>query len=154
MGIAETCQRYSVLCIKGVINLKYNGYYKCKICGKTWKHNSNWIPYELVDWFYDILFFAHLIFHHPKDATFKRIIGNLYQILLHIMIAIMWIFVTLIQIIFYPLYWFIKLLYWGTSVPLLFARAFAQLLPGRFQIFSHCIISQTIRQVNSFHKFF
>lgn len=91
--------------------MKYNGYYNCKVCGKSWKHSSNWIPFELVDWFYDILFFTHLIFHHPKEATFKRVMRNLYNILLHIVVAIMYVVVTTIQIIFYPLYWFINLLY-------------------------------------------
>ena len=91
--------------------MKYSGYYNCKVCGKTWWHKSNWIPFELVDWFYDILFFTHLIFHHPQDATFKRVMRNLYQILLHIVVAIMWIVVTTIRIIFYPFYWLISLLY-------------------------------------------
>ena len=91
--------------------MKYSGYYNCKVCGKSWKHKSNWIPFELVDWFYDILFLTHLIFHHPKDVTFKRVMRNLYQILLHIVVAIMWVVVTTIQIIFYPFYWLITLLY-------------------------------------------
>lgn len=91
--------------------MKYSGYYNCKVCGKTWWYKSNWIPFELIDWFYDILFLTHLVFRHPQEATFKRVMRNLYQILLHIVVAVMWIVVTTIQIIFYPFYWLFNLLY-------------------------------------------
>ena len=91
--------------------MKYSGYYNCKFCGKTWWHKSNWVPFELVDWFYELAFLFHMIFHHHKELNFKRIMKGLYQVLLHFVVAIMWIIVTTIQIIFYPFKLLVDLFY-------------------------------------------
>lgn len=91
--------------------MKYSGCYNCKICGKTWRHKPNWAPFELVDWIYDIIFLFHIIFHHHKELNFKRIMKNLYKILLHFVVAVMWIIITIIQLIFYPLKLLFDLLY-------------------------------------------
>lgn len=91
--------------------MRYSGYYNCKMCGKTWKHKSNYVPFELVDWFYDLLFFCHLIAHHRKELDFKKVTRGIYQILLHIVVAIMWVIRTIIQVVFYPFKMLIDLLY-------------------------------------------
>ena len=41
--------------------MRYSGYYNCKMCGKTWWHKSNWVPFELVDWIYNLLFLYTLL---------------------------------------------------------------------------------------------
>ena len=91
--------------------MRYSGYYNCKMCGKTWNHKSNYIPFELVDWFYNLLFFFHLIFNHGKELDFKKIVRGLSQVLLQIMIAVLWIIVFIIRIIFYPFKLMVDVLY-------------------------------------------
>ena len=91
--------------------MRYSGYYNCKMCGKTWNHKSDYIPFELVDWFYNLLFFCHLVVHHHKELDFKKVMHGLYQVLLQMIVAIMWIVFTTIKIIFYPTYWLISKLY-------------------------------------------
>ena len=128
--------------------MRYSGYYNCKMCGKTWWHKSNWVPFELVDWIYSLLFLFHLIFHHFKELTCKNVAKGLCQVLRQFLCAILFLILIMIRIVFYPFYWFFNLFYWGTSVPLLFLPGIYY--PGASQIFSNCIISHRIHQVKSF----
>lgn len=91
--------------------MRYNGYYNCKMCGKTWWHKSNWIPFELVDWIYGLLFLFHLIFHHFKELTFKNVIKGLWQVLHQFLCAILFSILIVVRIVFYPFYWFFNLFY-------------------------------------------
>ena len=91
--------------------MKYSGYYNCRECGKTWWHKSDWIPFELVDWWYSILFLFHIIFHHFDKVKIKHILKGLWDIVVRMGIAILCIIVTIIEIIFYPLKLLVDLLY-------------------------------------------
>lgn len=91
--------------------MRYSGYYNCKMCGKTWKHNSNYIPFELVDWFYNLLFLFHLVFHHSKELTFKNVAKGLSKVLSLMIVAILYIIMVIFRIIFYPFKLLIDLLY-------------------------------------------
>lgn len=91
--------------------MRYSGYYNCKICGRTWNHKSNYILFELIDWFYNLLFFFHLIFHHFKELTFKNVTKGLSQVFLQMVVAVMYIIMVIFRIIFYPFKLVIDLLY-------------------------------------------
>ena len=91
--------------------MKYSEYYKCKICGKTWWHKSDWIPFELVDWIYNLLFLFHLIFHHFKELTFKNVIKGLWQVLRQFFCAILSLVFIVMRIVLYPFKMLIDLLY-------------------------------------------
>ena len=119
--------------------MRYSGYYKCKFCGKTWRHRSNWIPFELVDWIYSILFLFHLIFHHLKELIFKNIVKGLWQVLRQFLCAVLFLIFTMVRIILYPFKLLVDLFYWGTFVSLLFCPGI--LLPGRVKFSLTIIIS-------------
>ena len=91
--------------------MRYSGYYNCQKCGKTWWHKSDWIPFELVDWWYDILFLFHIITKHFKTLKFKHIAKGLWEVFLKIIVAIFWIVATILQIVFYPFKLLVELLY-------------------------------------------
>lgn len=91
--------------------MRYSGYYNCRECGKTWWHKSDWIPFELVDWWYNILFLFHIIFKHFKILKFKHIAKGLWEVFLKILVAILWIVATILQIVFYPFKLLVELLY-------------------------------------------
>lgn len=91
--------------------MRYRGYYNCKMCGKTWWHKSDYIPFELVDWFYSLLFLSHLIFHHFEELTFKNVAKGLWQILRQFLCAILFLLLVVVRIVFYPFYWFFNLFY-------------------------------------------
>lgn len=91
--------------------MRYSGYYTCRECGRTWWHKSDLIPFELVDWWYSILFLFHIVTKHFKILKFKHITKGLQEIFLKIVVAILWIVATIIQIIFYPIKLITDLLY-------------------------------------------
>lgn len=67
--------------------MKYNGYYNCKFCGKTWWHKSNWIPFELVDWIYSLLFSLPFNLPSLRGIDFQKcrkgIVANSAPVLVH-----------------------------------------------------------------------
>lgn len=91
--------------------MKYKGYYSCKFCGKTWWHKSNLVPFELVDWFYSLLFLFHLVFHHFKELTFKNVAKGLWLVLHQFLRAILFLVLIMVRIVFYPFKLLSDLLY-------------------------------------------
>jgi hypothetical protein len=91
--------------------MKYSGHYNCKICGKTWWHKSNWVPFELVDWFYTLLFLFHLFFHHFKELTFKNVVRGLWKVLCQFLCAILFLILVVVRIVFYPFKLLVDLFY-------------------------------------------
>ena len=91
--------------------MRYSGYYACRECGKTWWHKSDYIPFEAVDWWYDILFSIHCVINHSDKLKFKQFIKGLKIIFKKMLVAILWVLVTITQIIFYPFKLIIDLLY-------------------------------------------
>lgn len=91
--------------------MKYSGHFTCKVCGKSWQYKSNHFPFEVVDWFYRLLFFCHLIAHHRQELDLKKTMVGLYQILLRIVLAVVWVVLTILEIIFYPVKLLVDLLY-------------------------------------------
>lgn len=91
--------------------MKYESYYKCKICGKTWRHKSNWISFELVDWIYNLLFLFHLFFHHFEELTSKNVINGLWQVLRQFLRAILFLILIMVRIVFYPFKLLLDLFY-------------------------------------------
>lgn len=91
--------------------MKYNGYYSCKFCGKTWWHKSNWVPFELVDWIHSLLFLFHLIFHHFKELTFKNVVKGLWLVLHQLLRAILFLILIVVRIVFYPFKLLVDLFY-------------------------------------------
>ena len=91
--------------------MKYSGYYNCKFCGKTWWHKSNWVPFELVDWIYSLLFLFHLIFHHFKELTFKNVTRGLWLVLRQFLGAILFLILVVVRIVFYPFKLLVDLFY-------------------------------------------
>ena len=91
--------------------MRYRGYYNCKICSKTWWHKSDYVPFELVDWFYSLLFLFHLISHHFEELTFKNVIKGLWQILRQFLCAILFLILIAVRIVFYPFKLLVDLFY-------------------------------------------
>lgn len=91
--------------------MRYSGYYRCRECGKTWRHKSNWVPFELVDWWYSILYLFHIIFKHINILKFKHIAKGLRDVFLKFLVAVLWIVATILRIVFYPFKLLVELLY-------------------------------------------
>jgi hypothetical protein len=53
----------------------------------------------------------HIIFHHFDKVKIKHILKGLWDIVVRMGIAILWIIVTIIEVIFYPLKLLVDLLY-------------------------------------------
>lgn len=91
--------------------MRYSANHTCKLCGKSWKYKSDYIPSETVDWWYHILFLSHMLKEHRKDYGFKRTIRAIWFIFVRFLYCIMWFVLTLIKIIFYPFYWLLERFY-------------------------------------------
>lgn len=91
--------------------MRYSGYYTCRECGKVWKHKSDIIPFELVDWWYSVLFLYHIVSKHTKLLKFKHIVKAFGDIFLKLLVAVMFIIFTIIQIVLYPFKLLIDLFY-------------------------------------------
>lgn len=91
--------------------MKYSGYYNCKFCDKTCWHKSNWVPFELVDWICSLLFLFHLIFHHSKELTFKKVAKGLWQVLRQFLCAVLFLALVVVRIVFYPFKLLVDLFY-------------------------------------------
>ena len=91
--------------------MRYSANHTCKLCNKSWKYKSNYVPSDVVDWWYNILFLFHVLKEHRKEFGFKNTIRAIWSIFVKFLYCILWIVVSILQIIFYPFYWLLEKLY-------------------------------------------
>lgn len=91
--------------------MKYSANHTCNLCGKGWKYKSNYIPSEVADWWYYILFLSHMLKEHRKEFGFKNTIRAIWLIFVRFLYCVLWFILTFIKIIFYPFKLLIDLFY-------------------------------------------
>lgn len=84
----------------------------CKFCDKKWEFKSNWLPVEILELWSTYVIFFHGCFHHPSEmAKGTRFLHYVKLLILGTLAIILFTFITILQIVLYPLYWVLKHLY-------------------------------------------
>ena len=83
----------------------------CKFCDKKWTFESKWLPVEVLESYSYPVILAHCIRHHREELTKERLWFSLKQIFITICVLVLFVIITFLKIITYPLYWLLEKLY-------------------------------------------
>lgn len=84
----------------------------CKFCEAKKHWESHWLPVEILEAFANIWITFHALRHHPKEIMKKnRFTYAANQTFWSVIIILLFGGLTILQIIFYPLYWLLSFLY-------------------------------------------
>lgn len=89
---------------------------QCRFCDKSWQLKSRWLSSEILEAFANLIIMFHALryhpeVYHPEVMTGKRFLHIANQVFWSVAIIIMFFFITLLQIVFYPLWWLLDKLY-------------------------------------------
>ena len=84
---------------------------KCRFCDKSWQLKSRWLSSEILEAFANLIIMFHALRYHPDVMTGKRFLYLVNQVFWSVAIIIIFFFITLLQIVFYPLWWLLDKLY-------------------------------------------
>ena len=83
----------------------------CKFCNKNWEFKSSWLPVEVLESCGYPVILAHCIKHHREELIKERLWFSLKQIFRTICVLVLFVIITFLKIITYPLYWLLEKLY-------------------------------------------
>lgn len=83
----------------------------CKFCEAKKHWESTWLPVDVLEAAANIWITFHALRHHPDKMTAKRFKYAANQTFWSIIIILLFGGLTILQIIFYPLYWLLSFLY-------------------------------------------
>ena len=84
---------------------------ECKFCGAKHDWKSTWLPVEILEAAANIWITFHALRKHPDKMTKSRFIYAAKQTFWSTIIILLFGGLTVLQIIFYPLYWLLSFLY-------------------------------------------
>lgn len=85
---------------------------ECKFCGAKHDWKSHWLPVDVLEAAANIWITFHALRHHQKEIMQKnRFIYAAKQTFWSTIIILLFGGLTVLQIIFYPLYWLLSFLY-------------------------------------------
>lgn len=87
------------------MDYKYKMTSHCKFCGKKYEYHSNWFPCEVMMGWLNIILLFHVAIHHPTELTSRRIWYQLKEIIKGLFVIIIYGFLGILQIVFFPIYW-------------------------------------------------
>ena len=83
----------------------------CKFCGRRKQFVSTWINVEVLQTFANFWIFFHVLRHHPKELTSKRIIRSMYRMTIGFITMVAYFLLTLLRIITWPLWWILDFIH-------------------------------------------
>lgn len=92
--------------------MKSSYYCECKYCDAKHEWGSNWLPVDVLEAVANIWITCHAFRHHPDKMTAKRMRYTLGQFFWSAVIIVLYTLLTILRIIFYPLWWLLEKLYY------------------------------------------
>lgn len=92
--------------------MKFSYHCECKYCDAKHDWRSNWLPVDVLQAFANIWITYHAFHHHPDKMTAKRVRYIFGQFFWSGIIIILYSLLTILRIIFYPLWWLLEKLYY------------------------------------------
>lgn len=84
---------------------------ECKFCGAKHDWESHWLPVDVLEAVANIWILFHALLKHPDKMTKSRFKYAVKQTFWSTIIILLFGGLTILQIIFYPLYWLLSFLY-------------------------------------------
>lgn len=91
--------------------MKSEYHLECKFCDKKWDWKSHWLPVDVLEAWANITITHHAFCHHPDKMTAKRLRYALNQYFWSAVIIILFTLLTILRVVFYPLWWLLDKLY-------------------------------------------
>lgn len=84
---------------------------ECKFCESKKDFRSTWLPVDVLEAMANMWISFHVIRHHPNEISKKRFLHITHQCFWSIAVIIIYILLTIMRIVFYPLWWLLDKLY-------------------------------------------
>ena len=92
--------------------MKSSYHCECKFCDAKHDWHSHWLPVDVLEAFANIWITFHAFCKHPDKLTKSRVKFTLNQFFWSAVIIVLFTLLTVLRIIFYPLWWLLEKLYY------------------------------------------